>query len=105
MQWMHVKPLTQFPCQTTHERVDAGNIDGGHRVGYRLGAEKRRHQSQPIKFPTKIERRPMLPAVPDGPYRSNHLAQLLRRGFPLDPEASLIVALDLGAKPQNKPTV
>src|SRR5215831_5852854 len=99
MQWMYVKPLTQFPCQATHERVDAGNIDGGHGVGHRLGAEKRCHQSQPIKFPAKIERRTMLPTVPDGPHRYNHLAQLLRRGFPLDPKASLIVTLDLGAEP------
>src|SRR5215813_237255 len=99
MQRMHVKSLTQFPCQTTHERVDAGNIDGGHGMGYRLGAKKWRHQSQPIKFSAKIERRSMLPAVPDGPYRYNHLAQLLRRGFPLDPKTSLIVPLDLGAEP------
>src|SRR5262245_16275690 len=105
MQWMHVKPLTQFPRQTTHEGVDTGNIDRRHGVDHRLGAEKRRHQSQPIKFSAKIERRSMLPAVPDGPHRYNHLAQLLCWGFPLDSKASLIVALDLGAKSQNKPTV
>src|SRR5213593_1341043 len=105
MQWMHVKPLTQFPRQTTHERVDASNIDGGHRVGHMFGAEKRRHQGEAIKFAAKVERGTVLPAVPDGPHRYNHLAQLLRRGLPLDPKASLIVTLDLGAKPQNKPTV
>src|SRR5215510_9286128 len=105
MQRMYVKPLTQFPRQVTHERVDASNIDGGYGIGHRFGAEKRRHQGQAIKFASKIERGTVLPTVPDGPHRYNHLAQLLRRGFPLDPKASLIVTFDLGPEPQNKPTV
>src|SRR4029434_1671907 len=105
MQWMHVKPLTQLPRQATHERVDASNVDRGPGVGHRFGAEKRCHQGQAIKFAGKIERRPVLPAVPDGPHRYNHLTQLLCRGLPLDTKASLIVTFDLGTEPQNKPTV
>src|SRR5262250_449272 len=103
MQRMHVKPLTQFPGQATHKRVDASNIDRGHGVGHRLGAEKWRHQGQAIKFASKIEWCAVLPAVPDGPHRYNHLAQLLRRGLPLDPKATLIMTLDLSTEPQNKP--
>ena len=99
---VHVEPIRQFTRQPTQTGIDARNKDRYVRRLDGAGAKEWRHQCELVKLPAKIQRRTILPAVPDCVQRQDHFSQLGCGRFPFHPEPSLDVRLDLCAQTQDE---
>ena len=100
-----VKAVTQLTRQTAHVRVDSSDVDWHLGVGDLARTKKRGHEGEGIELAREVQWTAILPAVPNGAQGLDHLAQLTAWRLPLDAKAALVVALDLGAKPQDKAAV
>ena len=99
---MRVKAVAQFTGQPANVGVHPGDVDGDVRVVDPARGKRGRHECVSIEFALKIEFRAVLPAVPNRAQGEHDLAQLGTRRLPLHAVAALIVALDLGADPQDE---
>src|SRR3990170_8790610 len=100
-----VKAVADFAGDPADVLVDAGDIDRDLRVLDGPGIEEGGHQVEAVELPPEVELGPVLPAVPDRAERQDHLADPRPRRLPLHGEAPLVVALDLGAEPQDEAAV
>ena len=101
---MDVDAVAELAGQTAHVRVDGREIDGNPRVLDRPRVEEGGHQVEAIRGAPEVERRAVLPALPDGPQGEHDLAQSRSRWLPADGETPLVVRLDLGAEAEGEPT-
>ena len=102
MERVGVKAVAQFARQPADVGVHPGDVDGNVRVIDPAWRKRGRHERVSVELALKIQFRAVLPAVPNRAQGEHDLAQLGPRRLPLHAVAALVVALDLGAEPQDE---
>jgi len=104
-QGVQAHPVADLAGDAQHRGTDRSNHDRHRRQPGRLRREIRGHQAEPVVVAAVVQLFTGCPAMPDRPQRADVIAQPGRRRAPGNPEAALVVALDLAAEAQHESAV
>ena len=99
---MRPDALGDFTGHLTHQLVHCGEMNGNAGMLDRARIEQRHHQIDVVVRPLDVERRAVLPAIPDRANRTHILAHPRPGGRPGHAEASLDMGLHLRAEAEGK---
>src|SRR6516225_3764692 len=99
---MRPQAVGDLASNAAHVWVNRGQVDRDSRMLDRPRVEERHHQTELVVLARKVERRAILPAVPDRANRLDIFAHPWPRRRPGHAVAALDMSLHLRTKPQRE---